>query len=427
MKSLCRAVALILAVSSLARAQSMDIRQTGDYTLRTGDSPDTARQLASLDADRKALGGVAAFLAGLPSMKSLGLTESELAAYLAGILELPEPKNDGDGRVFKSEVSFRLDAADVVRQLEGVHQDSEVSRDLIATALRTRQLRDQLAGEPSVTAMRKLQSNRLLAQARAALMRQEIGTTSVPVTSEAGRRRARQLVDRAMVLDPASADAYRVVGDVLLEEGDPAGAEREFRRVLKENPNSGLDRNKLGNALFSQGKASEAEAEFKEAIRLNPADFISHSDLGLTLRQQRYPAATAAFREAIRINPRYVDGHNNLGLALAGEGRTPESLAEFQEVIRLRPNSALGHFNAATALADMEKDEESTKALREAVRLNPNHHNAHYNLGEMLRLTGNLVESAKEFREYVNRAPDGPRTQRNKERARSFIKAFEEP
>jgi tetratricopeptide (TPR) repeat protein len=61
------------------------------------------------------------------------------------------------------------------------------------------------------------------------------------------------------------------------------------------------------------------------------------------------------------------------------------------------------------------------------VRLNPNHYSAHYNLGEMLRLAGNLEESAKEFREYVNRAPDNPHTQRNKERARSFIKAFEEP
>ena len=44
----------------------------------------------------------------------------------------------------------------------------------------------------------------------------------------------------------------------------------------------------------------------------------------------------------------------------------------------------------------------------------------------MLRLTGELADSAKEFREYVNRAPDSPQTQRNKQRAMSYIKAFEE-
>jgi hypothetical protein len=58
--------------------------------------------------------------------------------------------------------------------------------------------------------------------------------------------------------------------------------------------------------------------------------------------------------------------------------------------------------------------------------LNPNHYNAHYNLAEMLRLLGELEESAKEFREYVNRAPDTPATRRNKEKAMTYIKAFEE-
>jgi len=444
MKTVCRAFVLILTVSLFAGAQSFEIRQAGDYVLKTNDSPDTARRLASLDANLKALGAAGAALVALPSVKSLGLTPLELAAYLAGTMELPEPENSSAGAVFRSEISFQLDSADAVRKLDDIRGDSEVSRDLMETAQRIRQLRDKLtadnravgtaigSGVPKALQAReqtlaKLQANQWLAQARAALTHQETGTTSAPVTTEEGRHRARQLVDRVMTLDASNVDGQRVMGDVLLAADDPAGAEREFRIVLREKPDSAFDHNKLGNALLSQGKTADAATEFKEAIRLNPDDFVSHSDLGLILRQQRDPDATVEFREALRINPRYVDGYNNLGIDFASQGRTPEALAEFQEMIRLRPNSVLGHFNAATALADLEKDEESTTELRETVRLNPNHYNAHYNLGEMLRLTGKLEESAKEFREYVNRAPDTPRTQRNKERANSLIKAFEEP
>ncbi len=427
MRMLLHAVSLILSLSLVATGQSFEIHQTGVYTLKANDSADTARQLALIDAELKAMASVDASLAALPEVKDLGLTGDELVAYLPGVLELPAPNDSGEGKTFRSEISFQMDAAEVVRRLERVHQDSEASRDLMELSRRSRQLRDGLAGDSRQQAAAKLQLNFFLAQARAALARQETGTTSIPVISEAGLRRARQLADRVMLSDSGNSEGHRVLGDVLLAEGDPSGAEREYRTVLKENPGSWLDHNKLGNALLSQDRAPEAAEEFKEAIRLNPSDFVSHSDLGLALRQQQDPEAITAFREAIRINPRYVDAHNNLGIALATQGQTPEALAEFQEIIRLQPNSALGHFNAATALADLEKDEESTNELREAVRLNPNNYNAHYNFGEMLRLTGKLEESAKEFREYVNRAPDTPRTQRNKERARSFIKAFEEP
>ena len=444
MRMLFRTIAVMVTLSMAGRAQSFDVDQTGNYVLKTNDSPDVARQLAVLDANFKALSSVGGSLNALPSVKALGLTPLELAAYVAGIVELPEPKNTVTQTLFMSEISFSVDIAAALQELTIVQRDTEVALDLMETAKRTRQLRDALTADNravgsatgagvarAVQARQKtllgLQAIQLVALARAALARQEIGGTSVPIIPEDGLDHAKELVDRVMKLDPSSTEGHRVLGDILLAEGDDEGAEREFRLVLKQNPSSAMDHNKLGNALSSQGKDAEAIAEFRQAIGLNPSDFVSHSDLGIELRGQDDDEALKVFREAIRIQPKYVDAHNNLGIALAQQGKTAEALAEFQEIIRLRPDSALGYFNAATALADLEKDEESTNALRQAVRLNPNHYNAHYNLGEMLRLAGNLEESAKEFREYVNRAPDNPRTQRNKERARNFIKAFEEP
>jgi tetratricopeptide (TPR) repeat protein len=444
MRMLSRVFAVTLTLSLVGGAQSFDIQQSGEYVSKANDSREVARQLAMLEADFKALSAVGGSVAALPAIKALGLTPQEVAAYLAGILDLPDPRNSIAGLVHTSEISFSIDIAAAVQELTVVQRDFEVALDLMEAAKRSSQLRNTLTTDnravagatgaavaSAVQARQKtllgLQTMQLLARARAALARQEIGSTSVPIIPDDGLARAKQLVDEAMKLDPSTTYAHRVLGDILLAEGDDIGAEREFRLVLKQMPNSAMDHNKLGNALSSQGKDAEAIAEFRQAIRLDPSDFVSHSDLGVVLRAQDDSEALKEFREAIRIEPRYIDAHNNLGIALAQQGKTTEALAEFQQIIRLRPDSALGYFNAATALADLEKDEESTDALRQAVRLNPNHYNAHYNLGEMLRLAGNLEESAKEFREYVNRAPDNPRTERNKERAKTFIKAFEEP
>jgi tetratricopeptide (TPR) repeat protein len=437
------AVVLILMLSSIAGAQALEIRANGEYTAGNNDTPDVAKQLAVLDVGFKAHDRAVSQLGDLPSVKSLHLTELQLAAYVAGVVELPEPVNAIDGKVHKSAIVVRLDDKAASR-IATLHEDTEASLDLVETLKRTRQLRERLAQETLAVrnastadlpgaikarqqTIQKLQANPLLAQARFALARHELGPASARVASEEGRRRAMTLVERAIAIDSKNPDARRVAGDIFLVEDEPGQAEKEYRDVLKANPNSNIDHNKLGNAMMEQGDLQEAVAEFKEAIRLSPSDAVSHADLGLIFRAEQNPTgAIAEFREALRIDPDYVDGHNYLGITLASQGQIPEALEEFREIIRIRPNSSLGHFNAATALADLEKDEEAAKELRETVRLNPNHYNAHYNLGEMLRLLGELQESAKEFREYVNRAPDNPSTRRNKERATTYIKAFEE-
>jgi tetratricopeptide (TPR) repeat protein len=434
---------LILMLCALARAQAIDIRASGEYTARSNDTPEVAKQLAAIDAGFKAHDRAAMQLGDLPSVKNLRLTELQLAAYVAGLVELTEPLGTVAGSVYRSEIVARLNDQAVSR-IATLHEDTEASLDLVETLKRSRDLRERLAQDnlavgsaspadltKAVQArqqtIQKLQASPLLAQARFAVARHELGPASARVSSEEGRRRAMTLVERAIAINATNPDARRVAGDIFLMEDRAPQAEKEYRDVLKQNPDSSIDHNKLGNALMEQGDIEEAVAEFKEAIRLNARDAVSHADLGLILRaQQNLSGAIAEFREALRIDPGYVDAHNYLGITFAGQGQTPEALAEFQEIIRIRPNSALGYFNAATALADLEKDEEAAKSLREAVRLNPNHYNAHYNLAEMLRLLGELEESAKEFREYVNRAPDNPATRRNKEKAMTYIKAFEE-
>ncbi|HEX5107903.1 MAG TPA: tetratricopeptide repeat protein [Vicinamibacterales bacterium] len=446
MRSLTWACAVALVFATAAGAQTWEARVTGEHTVTAADTPEAAQSLATIDATLKLLKLVAGRATEIAVVKELKLTDAQLAAYVAGIVEAPDTvATTREKNLQRASMSVPIDLEAAARLISAARMDGEISRDLIDTWARVESLSSKLAADsralteaaPAARAraaevrqqtLTRLRVSLLLSQVSAALIHQETGTTSIPIVSPEGLLRARKLAEKAMALDETNGDAIARMGDVLLAEDKPEEAEPAFREALRQDPASASNHNKLGNALYLQGQMSDATAQFTEAIRLNPSDAISHSDLGDTLKmQQNVTGAIAEYREAIRLDASYVVARHNLGITLASQQRVPEALAEFQEAVRIHPTSARAHYNAAIALADLEKDEESAKEWREAVRLNPNNFNAHYNAGEMLRLIGELKESAKEFREYVNRAPDTPATQKNKARARTFIEAFEEP
>jgi tetratricopeptide (TPR) repeat protein len=441
-----RIIGLLLTAVALpmhASAQQWDAKATGEYVRAAGETAETGERNATLDAQTKLWKLVVDHLmTSSPAVKTLNLTRDQVSAYVAGLVEMPAPQKVTRGTTVRVDTLVHVTDDDLNARLDATHHDLEAARDLVDTWRRIDQLQRTLAGRRPAGAPaargrttaadpRKarvaLQINALLAQASAALVRQEIGTSSLPELAPGALARARGLVERALMLDDTNAAARAHMGDIFLLEGNLDEAERVFRDAVRQTPSSALAHNRLGNVLYQQARMPDAEKEFLEAIRLAPDDAINHSDLGETYRYEDQAAkAIDEFQTAIRLAPHYMDPRHSLGITLIMQQRAAEALVQFREAIRLRPSSARGHYNAALLLADLEEDEESAKEWREAVRLNPNNYNAHYNFAEMLRLTGELEESAKEFRVYVDRAPDTPATQRNKQRARTYIKAFEE-
>jgi len=58
----------------------------------------------------------------------------------------------------------------------------------------------------------------------------------------------------------------------------------------------------------------EAEKEYREVIRINPNDACAHTDLGILLKDlNRYKESVKEFREVIRINPNDADAYLVLG------------------------------------------------------------------------------------------------------------------
>ena len=440
-------LAATLTAAHPAAARAVEIRITGEHRVVVADTPESARQLAIVDARRKALQAAVARLLQRADVKALRLTPRQLEAFAAVLVDVdePPPATASLGSAVRLTLRAMLDADAAAGLMAGLQKDQDVTHELVGTWTRTQQLHRELddrtrrratasndaAGailQEQLQIVRRLAVMQLTARGHAALARTAPATVGGRAIPPEGRERARQLADAALTLSPGSPDAHYLLGDLLVEEEQPEAAEAAYRAALKGEPASSAGHTRLAAALRFQGKLPEAVAELKEAQRIDPAYARAHSDMGMILRAERkIPDAIAAYREAVRLDPESTDAHNGLAVALANSGRLEEAVAEFREIVRIDPDSTIGYYNLAYALADLDKDIESAAALREVIRINPDHYNARYNLGELFRLEEKFDDSATQFREYLRLAPDTPQNRRNISRASGFIRQFEDP
>jgi tetratricopeptide (TPR) repeat protein len=447
-KILAPVLVLAFATSALAQSTTTEIRVTGEHRTAGGDTPDSARQLALVDARWKAWQAALTRLQSRADVEALQLKPLQVEAFTAILLQIDDPADGATpataGALVRVPMRARVDAAGAARQMAALRRDQDVTSALIQTWTEMQRLHGNLADQtrrrPGATSneagaivqdqlqiVTALDLKYLVARATAAMARTQPSTVGGGVPTEEGRALARQLAEQALALAPDSPDGHYLMGDLLIDDEQPQAAEAEYRKALSAHADSSPGHAKLAEALRLQGNFPEAIAELREALRIDPGSARAHTDLGLVLRAQgKLPEAVAAYREAIRLDPDWIDAHNGLAVAFANQKRLDDAVAEFREIVRIDPESTIGYYNLAYALADLDRDVESAAALREVVRINPNHYNARFNLGELFRLEAKYDEAVKQFREYLRLAPDTPQNRRNITRAQGYVKQYED-
>jgi Flp pilus assembly protein TadD len=80
-------------------------------------------------------------------------------------------------------------------------------------------------------------------------------------------------------------DAHLLLGILLKEAGDYAGAEREYREAEKENPYNGQVLLEMGKLLLTRGEVPEAVGRLERAVEQMPNNSVAHYQLGLAYRR----------------------------------------------------------------------------------------------------------------------------------------------
>ena len=157
--------------------------------------------------------------------------------------------------------------------------------------------------------------------------------------------KVREATNRALTLDNDLSEAHTMLAFIKGVDGDDAGAEREYRRAIELNPNSGLAYHLYGQLLFTQGKIEEAIVQQRRAMAVEPVSLVINREYGSKLLWGRkYDEAIAQFKKTIELEPGFASAHYGLAIVYQLKGNYADAVEEqarYQELIGEPQKAAL--------------------------------------------------------------------------------------
>ena len=141
--------------------------------------------------------------------------------------------------------------------------------------------------------------------------------------------RTRELVGRALELDPDSSDAHSALGNIAFQfDHDWKRAEAEFRKAITLNPSNVTAHRFLGLLLMALCRFEEAKEVFRRAIHLDPGGHNQRSLAWAELETGRVENAIAYGKEDVARDPSKAPPHVYLGFTYLAAGRKEEAAQE---------------------------------------------------------------------------------------------------
>ena len=156
-----------------------------------------------------------------------------------------------------------------------------------------------------------------------------------------GWPKVRELVTKALAIDPYCAEALVLLGNVLghfnlefdLQEG-------KFKSAIELEPNNSQIHWMYAQFLSSAGRYKEALEQNKLSIQLDPISPITYQQAALNyLRAGQLEKAEIELKSVINLSPDFALAHYNLGRLYLIEKRYEEAIKSFEKATSLHGDS----------------------------------------------------------------------------------------
>jgi TolB-like protein/tetratricopeptide (TPR) repeat protein len=139
----------------------------------------------------------------------------------------------------------------------------------------------------------------------------------------------RQAAQRALALDPTIAEAHAVLGRIKIHfDWDAEAGDREMRRALELDPTNPFVLHCYSLVLADDGRFEEALTLADRALAQDPASVLANRDKAVVLLlAQRYEECVEQCRRTLELDPYAAFAHDLLGLAYERLNR-PEQAVE---------------------------------------------------------------------------------------------------
>jgi tetratricopeptide (TPR) repeat protein len=176
------------------------------------------------------------------------------------------------------------------------------------------------------------------------------------------------LAQKSIALDDSYADAYSLLGYILLMRREYDKAIALGERAVALNPNSADGYGRLARSLNFVDRCEESIAMYKKALRLNPfpPSVLFYQLAGAYSCVEKHEEAIEAGKKAVHLEPNNLWAHLVLVLVYNISGREQEARAEAAEVLRIAPKFSVEHFAKTFPLKNQARLERIVEALCKA-------------------------------------------------------------
>jgi DNA-binding winged helix-turn-helix (wHTH) protein/tetratricopeptide (TPR) repeat protein len=179
--------------------------------------------------------------------------------------------------------------------------------------------------------------------------------------------KAKEAALRAAEIDDNLAEAHSSLGLVkVYYDHDWIGAEAEFRKALKLDPNLVSAHQRYGSYLTFMGRFEESIRHYETALELDPFSLQINMNLATTyyLRGE-YERAINHLNKTNELEPNYMPTHFVLGSAYVQQGRLEEAIEQFQFIYKMDDEAyiALGFMGYAHALNGQRAEAETLLSI----------------------------------------------------------------
>ena len=220
------------------------------------------------------------------------------------------------------------------------------------------------------------------------------------------------LLSRTLADSPKAYRLHNLLGLACWRQGDEAGAEREWRKVLEFDPNYASALNNLGMLYARQKRYAEAGNLFERAVELEPTYVFPHLNLGLIYAEQGQMAAAERYlRAAVTLAPLNFEIHNVLGKLYFDTGRLAEAEDQFRQSLAGEPNLA-AYDHLGTIYLRRNDYGHAEQLFKMALSLSAADVQARLRLGEVYAATGRSAEARRAYELVIASDPSNAEAQR---------------
>ncbi|SDI00620.1 Predicted O-linked N-acetylglucosamine transferase, SPINDLY family [Bradyrhizobium sp. Rc2d] len=220
-------------------------------------------------------------------------------------------------------------------------------------------------------------------------------------------QQAEILLNRAVAVDPRSAEAHMSLGVARNGLRRHDEARESYRKALALRPNYALALSNLGNVSVALDLVQEALESYDKALAINGNLAEAHNGRGWALcRQRNYDEAVASLNRALSIKPDYASALANRAIALRELQRFDEALADGDRAIALAPDDANGWLARAGVLLQIQQISQASHDCEKALAIAPDSIQAHSMLGLCLAGLGRIEEALASFDRALDIQPD---------------------